>query len=46
MELKEAIEILREHNKWRRGDESIEPTNPTLLGWAIQAVINEYDNNG
>jgi len=38
MQLKEAIEILQKHNEWRRGSE-IEPTDPKLLGIAIDTVI-------
>ena len=39
MTVKEAIEILRKHNKWRRGDDSVPMTNPKLLGQAIDTII-------
>lgn len=37
--IKAAIDILKKHNKWRRGDDSIEPTDPTELGNAIDVVV-------
>jgi hypothetical protein len=45
MKTDEAIEILEEHNKWRRGDEPYEtggegmPHNPKELGLAITHAI-------
>lgn len=44
MNIKEAIEILKRHNKWRRGAE-IPMENPTIIGIAIDTVINYYENN-
>lgn len=41
--LKKARDILMNHNKWRRGDKSIEMINPTVLGEAIDTVLNELD---
>ena len=38
MELKEAIEILERHNKWRRGAE-IPQESPGELGIAIDTVL-------
>lgn len=42
MKLKEAIQILEQHNKWRR-DNSIPPKlemqNPKQLGIAIDVII-------
>lgn len=35
----EAIELLTKHNKWRRGDNDIEPTDPKQLGLAIERAI-------
>jgi hypothetical protein len=35
----EAIEILNRHNRWRRGDDDIEPTDPKQLGLAIERAI-------
>lgn len=43
MTLKDAIEVLRRHNKWRRGDDSVPETNPKLLGEAIDTVIKKFD---
>lgn len=35
-----AHEILRQHNLWRRGSDDVPPTDPTLLGQAIDAVCS------
>lgn len=43
MTLKDAIEILRKHNKWRRGDDSVPETNPNTLGLAIDTIIKDFD---
>ncbi len=42
MKIEEAIEILENHNKWRRGDDDIPMTNPKLLGLAIDLVVLEF----
>jgi hypothetical protein len=42
--IKSAVNILRRHNKWRRGDDTIEPTDPTTLGIALDAIIEYFDN--
>ena len=41
MKIKEAIHILKRHNDWRRGngDIDMEQVNPTLIGEAIDVVI-------
>ena len=44
MKLHEAIEILKTHNRWRRGAE-IEPTDPKILGKAIDKIIKIYENS-
>ena len=47
MKIKEAIGILKQHNKWRRGDKDIEMVSPYLLGLAIDWVVayfEELDN--
>ena len=48
MEIKEAIQVLKDHNVWRRYDGEIgeEPkmTNPKILGIAIDKVISEFEN--
>ena len=45
MTLQEAIEILDNHNKWRRGDEIIQMINPTDLGIAIDICLKELKKN-
>ncbi|WP_431471923.1 hypothetical protein I5168_11990 [Nonlabens sp. SCSIO 43208] len=45
MEIKEAIQVLKDHNLWRKGkDETIQMTNPKKLGIAIDTVVNEFEN--
>jgi hypothetical protein len=39
MELETIIDILEKHNKWRRGDDSIEMMNPSIIGEAIDEAI-------
>lgn len=34
----EALELLRKHNRWRRGDTSIEMANPSEIGHAIDVA--------
>jgi len=41
MTLKGAITVLENYNKWRRGDETIEMPNPTVLGMAIDIILNK-----
>ena len=36
--LREAVEILRAHNIWRRGLDDVLPTSPAKLGAAIDVV--------
>jgi len=38
-----AIEILRSHNQWRRGSDTVEMANPTDLGNAIEIAIGVMD---
>lgn len=51
MDLKEAIQILKAHNIWRRynGDMRNSPkmADPTKLGIAIDVLVNffEFNNN-
>lgn len=40
-----AAEILSKHNKWRRGDDSIDPTHPVDLGKAIDIAIKCLDQS-
>lgn len=32
LDINQAVNVLRTHNKWRRGDDTIEPTDPSELG--------------
>jgi hypothetical protein len=41
MTLKEAVKILEQHNKWRRGDDSIPMLAPKDVGVAIDVVLAE-----
>lgn len=43
-DIKSAIDVLKSHNKWRRGDATIEPTDPTELGNAIDTLVDYVDN--
>ena len=40
MTLPEAIKVLEDHNKWRLGDDTIEPTKPKLLTEALEIAIH------
>jgi hypothetical protein len=40
MTIKQAIKILEDHNKWRKGGEG-KQTDPTKLGMAIDLVVSE-----
>jgi len=45
MEIEKAIEILENHNKWRRNiDDSLDlkQANPTDLGIAIETVVKKF----
>ena len=43
MTLQEAVDILENHNKWRRGDDNIDQTNPTKLGIAIDLIVAHFN---
>ena len=49
METQKAIEILREHNRWRRGEGKYDqpgitlPYSPKEIGIAIDVVTNELE---
>ena len=36
---KKALDILERHNLWRRGADAVEPTDPILLGMAIDKAV-------
>jgi len=43
MELKQAVQILKDHNAWRRDNKSVIPQpmiSPKELGIAIDVVVN------
>lgn len=44
MKLKEAIEILRYHNLWRRGDAQNMLYTPKEIGEAIDKIIHTYES--
>jgi len=49
MELKEAIQLLKSHNEWRREDREqaghgLKMTDPKKLGIAIDKVVSEFEN--
>jgi len=41
MTLSECIIILKDHNNWRRGLEGYQPTEPKILGIALDYAIEE-----
>ncbi len=42
MNLKEAVEILKYHQRWRRGEVDDMKYSPTELGKAIDTIIIDY----
>jgi len=44
MNLKQAIEILKTHNQWRRGA-LIEQASPKELGIAIDIIVNNFEKD-
>ena len=46
MKLHEAIEVLKQHQKWRTSNnDTIPPTNPVTLSKAITKIIKIYENS-
>jgi hypothetical protein len=46
MEIKGAIQILKKHNRWRRGeDENGIMVEPKKLGIAIDTIVNDFEIN-
>ena len=39
MNLNEAIIIIENHNKWRRGNDTVKPTDPKEYGIAIDILL-------
>ncbi|AGO49645.1 hypothetical protein Phi13:2_gp035 [Cellulophaga phage phi13:2] len=45
MKIKEAIQVLKDHNIWRKGEnEEVQMTDPKKLGVAIDTVVNKFEN--
>lgn len=44
MNKEKVIEILKTHNKWRRGNENIEMLNPKEIGQAIDFAIKYLES--
>jgi hypothetical protein len=42
MTIIEAIQVLKHHNKWRKGAD-IEMTDPKILSEAIDEIIRHYE---
>lgn len=42
----EAAEILRLHNAWRRGDETLDMQEPRLIGLAMDVAIAALSEKG
>ena len=42
MTTQQAVQILEQHNKWRRADEMMEMTNPKTLGIAIDTIVKYF----
>ena len=45
MDIKQAIEILETHNRWRRGDDTVPMLKPKDIGIAIDVVVEHVKNN-
>lgn len=41
MELQEALRILEQHNKWRRGAD-VPMLSPKLIGESIDLIVNKF----
>ena len=39
MTIKETIEVLKNHNEWRRGSDILGMTDPVLIGLAIDSAV-------
>ena len=42
MTTQQAVQILEQHNKWRRADEMMEMADPTTLGIAIDTIVKYF----
>lgn len=43
MTLQEAVKLLENHNKWRRGDDTLEMVEPKDLGIAIDLIVEHFN---
>lgn len=43
MNIKEAVNVLKAHNRWRRGYEDDMPHGPSTIGEAIDTVVAELE---
>ena len=41
MEVQEALRLLEQHNKWRRGAD-VPMLNPTVLGEVIDLIVKKF----
>ena len=39
----EAVTLLENHNKWRRGDDTLEMAEPKDLGIAIELIVEHFN---
>tara|TARA_R110000803_G_scaffold44218_1_gene93682 strand:+ start:209 stop:445 length:237 start_codon:yes stop_codon:yes gene_type:complete len=46
MDIKQAIEILETHNRWRRGDDTVPMLKPKDIGIAIDIVVEHANQRG
>lgn len=44
MTLQEAVTLLENHNKWRRGDDTLGMVEPKDLGMAIELIVEYFIN--
>ena len=45
MKIQQAVQILKQHNKWRRADEMMEMTDPKTLGIAIDTIVAHFKSH-
>ena len=44
MNINEAILTLRLHQRWRRGDETLDMQDPKKIGIALDMVLDDLEN--
>ena len=45
MTTQQAVQILEQHNKWRKADEMMEMTDPATLGIAIDTIVAHFKSH-